>query len=149
MGMKDANGIYQYDETDNEATFSELLNLGMESVSETLADTGWVPITAAPGFTKSSDAAVRRFGDLVAFRGTVSKSSGSIVQTGAGELAFTIPDARFSPTAYTRIAASGYGGATANIVIAQISANATQVYVLSNGGTQNAMYLGGVMYFAE
>lgn len=37
MGAKDFKGIYQYTEDDDEATFSELLNLGMQSVSDSLA----------------------------------------------------------------------------------------------------------------
>lgn len=34
---KDTRGIYQYTEADDEATFSELMNLGMQSVSTALA----------------------------------------------------------------------------------------------------------------
>lgn len=37
MGQYRTTGIYEYDETDNEATFSELLNLGTGSVSDSKA----------------------------------------------------------------------------------------------------------------
>lgn len=37
MGAIDSNGIYIYDELDNEATHSDLLNLGQDATSDTVA----------------------------------------------------------------------------------------------------------------
>lgn len=45
MGAKDLKGIWKYDETDDEATFSELLNIGQDSISDALAYFAGPPIS--------------------------------------------------------------------------------------------------------
>jgi hypothetical protein len=85
----DPNGIWQYEETDAEATASDLLNLLAVSVSDVvgdlnvavagkeddLGDTGWVTCPAAGGWTHNSPVRVRRIGAVVHIKGTVSNSS--------------------------------------------------------------------------
>lgn len=86
-GSIDTNGVYQYAEDDLASPFSDVLNLGMESVSEALAanyaslaarladletDTGWVPLTLASGYSSGSGFAIRKVGKSVRLRGSLS-----------------------------------------------------------------------------
>lgn len=81
----DANGVWQYEETDSEATASDLLNLGMASVSTRintlqadidgkepeLGDTGWVAVPVGSGYSAYTgyEPQVRRIGSVVHWRG--------------------------------------------------------------------------------
>ncbi|MBD8077701.1 hypothetical protein [Cellulosimicrobium arenosum] len=79
----DSNGIWQYEETDAEATASDLLNLLATSTSDAVSDvnvrvdgltpdTGRFDLTPSDGITVVSELNARRVGDVVEITGYVS-----------------------------------------------------------------------------
>jgi hypothetical protein len=78
MGL-DANGIWQYDESETAAPVSTVLNRLAQSVSDVVApishDTGWVNVATALASPWTSTLKVRRIGDLVTWKGTVDPNS--------------------------------------------------------------------------
>jgi hypothetical protein len=93
-GSVDPNGVYIYAEDDIVSPFSDYMNLGQESVSESIADhyaslasritdleedSGWLSLTLADPWANYGGsyepAAVRRKGDRLRLRGMVRNSS--------------------------------------------------------------------------
>lgn len=100
----DANGIWQFEETDPASPISGTLNLLAGSVSAEIAtlkaaagvpDTGWLPLTLDGDWVTdgSTAPAARRIGDAVALRGAAAGSSIDLAQ---------LPDDRFWPTSTLR-----------------------------------------------
>ncbi len=108
----DSNGIWSYEETDSEATASDLLNLLADSTSNTVADlqaqvdskqpllgdTGWIDATLSNAFVKynaSSLVQYRRIGSQVQIRGIVKPANATIADSISGsagyEVIFTLP----------------------------------------------------------
>ncbi|SDT69423.1 hypothetical protein [Jiangella sp. DSM 45060] len=102
-GSLDANGIYIYDETDLAAPFSDLLNLGQESVSDEIANdrarldalegrgnaSAWTPtFTNASVGNGAVNAYWGRIGDLVAWQWKWVLGSTSTI---TGTLAVDLP----------------------------------------------------------
>lgn len=94
-GAPDAEGVYQYAEDDVETQMSDLLNLGMDSVSQQLAldrarlnalePEGWVYPTLAKGTNVSGNAfGYRKSGGQLQLRGRVGSLS-------ANDVMFTFP----------------------------------------------------------
>lgn len=120
----DSNGIWQYEETDAEATASDLLNLGMGSVSarvgdlqdevdakqDEIGDTGWVNVTIGSGFAAQSGQTpqVRRIGSVIYARG--GWGSAGIASANTGYDVGTIP-AGFRPPRTSQAVATGSSAA--------------------------------------
>lgn len=127
-GALDPNGVYQYAESDAASPVSDLLNLGMESVSDQLvadrlrltaletatADTGWLTLTlpagtTTPGGSGGADLTpkIRRVGKVVYVRGRCTSTSGDITTLATG----------FKPGTDRRmVVTTGGSGTTAGVV---------------------------------
>lgn len=75
----DANGIWQYEETETAAPFSTVLNRLADSVSDAVAphfpDTGWVNIAIALGAPWTGSLKARRIGSRVSWKGSVDPNA--------------------------------------------------------------------------
>ena len=129
----DPNGIWQYEETDAEATASDLLNLLAASVSARVADlqvnvdskqpaepdSGWVGVGFGSSYSDASSAypvQVRKRGPEVRMRGSVRRSANFAPST-AYPNAIIIP-AGFRPANLSWMAiATGTGQGNASLLI--------------------------------
>lgn len=112
MGAPDSQGIYQYDDTEDFAPLQDYLNLGMESVSATVADiraeisdlellvdSDWVHITEfSTGWTGTAGhpPRVRKVGDRVDLFGAVT-----IAAEASGSTILMLPEGYIPAGAYT------------------------------------------------
>ena len=75
----DANGIWQYEETETAAPFSTVLNRLASSVSDVLAphvhDTGWVNVATSLPSPWTGSMKARRIGSQVRWKGSVDPNS--------------------------------------------------------------------------
>lgn len=144
MGALDANGIYIYDEADDEATFSDLLNLGGQSVSDAIAalgttlDTGWLPVTFGSGYENSGASTpveVRRIGRVVYGRGLIKRTAGFAAGSTYSDV-LTVP-AGFEPDDSHYMA----GGTTANVPLATLVMLSTGALQIRTGPTTAPAYV--------
>lgn len=100
----DANGVHIYDEFEDAAPVSEMLNRLGESVSDAIGpfigDTGWLPMTVSTDTTISTgyEAQVRQMGAEVRIRVRSARTTWA-----TGQLWFTMPTAITPPSRNTEL----------------------------------------------
>src|SRR5665647_1139312 len=144
-GSLDGNGVWIYGEGDPASPVSDLLNLGMDSVSDTVGDAKarltaletdtsvWTDVAFDSGFQSYSGNTieVRKIGLVVYMRGLLQRTSGSFANsTQYGGI--IIPDG-FRPTWTTFcVVGSTIGQGASTLVI--LSSGATQARISDTGG---------------
>jgi hypothetical protein len=99
----DSNGVWEYEETDDVAPFSDYMNLGMGSVSTAIGavapDSGWTAATPwlSSGYT-SNGLQVRALGDMVWWRGRLGVSTNWGVANATNTVATGVPSQFCPPT---------------------------------------------------
>lgn len=139
----DTNGIWQYQETDAEATASDLLNLLADSTSDKVADlmaliankqnvlgdTGWVDIAINSGFAaqgSSNKPQVRRIGKVVYARWGWSSNGMTSTNTGY--------DVGVVPVGFRPVNGTCYG-----LAVGDSSNRSGQRITISTGGNINIL----------
>ena len=110
------------------------------------ADTGWLNITAAAGYT-SNGAQVRQIGNQVFFRGNITINSGNFAAayTGCG----TLPAGITVPPTYKRVPTAGYASANANGLLIIMSAGSSTIQGAGVGASANVLYLDNFSYLTN
>lgn len=114
MGTIDANGVFQYDNTDHVVPLATFMNLGQQSVSDamedlrtdvTVPDTGWVNLTLNTGWSVGIDGTprIRKIGNTVWLSGHATHPS-----AGANPVIVVAIPAQFRPS--QMVEAIGYAG---------------------------------------
>jgi hypothetical protein len=102
MGALDSNGIWIYDENEDAAPFSTMLNRLGESVSDAVGpyvgSSGWQTLSVSSGWTVTEPFRVIKVGALVMLQGLLTSASSGVTQN-----IVTLP-AGFAPTQPWRFA---------------------------------------------
>jgi hypothetical protein len=153
-GFYDANGVWQYGETDAIALFSDTLNKGMDSVSDAItadrtrlttletatADTGWITLTiSAGGWTVLQPVRYRKIGSVVYI-------DGELVGGTVGNTVIATLPAGFRPSKRITFLLLDWGTGTTDGRLQIADTGTLQIYG-GNGGTASpGLTLGSVQF---
>ena len=114
------------------------------------ADSGWVAVTMATGWTTNSALYVRKVGNRVSFKGHVANNASSIVPTGDNSTVCTL-DAAYRPGAAYRGPIGGWvsGGAAPEYRAQAVSIATSGVMDVHANGNQTRVFLDGVSYLTD
>jgi hypothetical protein len=119
MGALDSNGIWIYDENEDAAPFSTMLNRLGESVSDAVGpyvgDSGWQTLSVSSGWTVDEPLRCIKIGALVILQGVLSSASSGVTQN------ITTLPAGFAPTQAWRFAVYSGPAVTAERMTIQTS----------------------------
>lgn len=155
MGSLDANGIWQYDGTDQMVPHHTYMNLLSGSVSNAVVDLiadltvpseAWTTITRANTASATGTFEYARFGSLVSIRASLTLTAtgaGSTTGTGIGASAGftigTIPTGRRTSNTDHRVPQTGAGGNTFNMFLSTTGTVNVYGYGPGAAGTGNVL----------